>query len=125
MEAFKILLKPTENQALDESSWSGVLPTLIFAFLGVLMLVVLSYRPAADLNGVGMVFPFTMSEEQILAQVGAAGGRVTRFGGFGHMAVVVSDDGAQPNAKDYGAMFTLSPLIVSACFDSGEATNAF
>ncbi|MBX2830315.1 MAG: hypothetical protein KTR23_03910 [Rhodospirillales bacterium] len=72
-----------------------------------------------------MVFPFSMSEEEILVQVGAAGGRVARFGGFGHMAVVVRDDGVVPKATDFGAIFSLSPLVLSACFSLDETKNAF
>ena len=72
-----------------------------------------------------MVFPFSMSEEEILERVGASGGRVARFGGFGQMAVVVRDDGAVPEASDFGALFALSPLVASACFDAEEDNTAF
>lgn len=125
MEAFKTLPKSRANLRVDEDGWTGILPTMAFALFGVLLLVVLSYRPTSNMTGVGMVFPFAMSEDEILTQVIAAGGRVVRFGGFGHMAVVANDNGMVPEAKDYGALFSLSPLIASACFDSGEATNAF
>ena len=117
MEAFKTLPKSGANPQLQENGWSGILPTMAFAVCGVLLLMVLSYRPTSDFTGVGMVFPFSMSEDEILSHVGAVGGRVARFGGFGHMAVVINDDGTVPKAEDYGALFTLSPLIVSACFD--------
>ncbi|WP_114098028.1 MULTISPECIES: hypothetical protein [Thalassospira] len=98
---------------------------MMFALAGVLLLVLLSYRPSDGMAGVGMVFPLSLSEDEILSQVGAAGGRVVRFGGFGHMAVVVRDDGMVPKADDFGAMFALSPLVASVCFDSGETSNPF
>jgi hypothetical protein len=125
VEAFKTLTKNAEYQPVEESNWQGVLPTMMFAIAGIMLLLFLSYRPVVDMKGVGMVFPFSMSEEEILNRVGAAGGRVLRFGGFGHMAVVIKDDGSQPEADDFGALFTLSPLIASACFEAGETNNAF
>ncbi|MEQ8286680.1 hypothetical protein [Thalassospira sp.] len=119
-------LQITEHDlTMDGHGWQGIFPTMAFALLGVFLLLVLSYRPTEDLTGVGMVFPFSMSEDEILMQVGAAGGRVARFGGFGHMAVVVRDDGEMAEASDFGAMFALSPLILSACFDTDETNNAF
>jgi len=108
-----------------DADWKGIGPAVAFAVLGVLLLLVLSYRPVETGDGVGMVFPFSMSEEEILLQVGAAGGRVARFGGFGHMAVVVRDDGIAPKSADFGAIFSLSPLVLSACFDADETKNAF
>lgn len=125
MEALKKLQVADRNMAVDTDGWQGILPTMAFAILGVLLLLVLSFRPTEDLTGVGMVFPFSMSEDEILMQVSAAGGRVARFGGFGHMAVVIRDDGEVPEAADFGAIFTLSPLILSACFDMDETNNAF
>lgn len=112
-------------QLVEEDGWSGIVPTILFAIAGVMLLVVLSYRPSDSLPGVGMVFPFSMSEEEILERVGASGGRVARFGGFGQMAVVVRDDGAVPEASDFGALFALSPLVASACFDAEEDNTAF
>lgn len=118
-----------QNLVADDAGWKGIGPTITFAVLGVFLLLILSYRPAetgvGPEAGVGMVFPFSMSEEEILIQVGAAGGRVARFGGFGHMAVVVRDDGIVPQAADFGAIFSLSPLVLSACFDSDKTINAF
>ena len=125
MEAFQKELEPGVIPAVEEDGWRGIVPTMLFAIAGVMLLVVLSYRPSDALTGVGMVFPFAMSEEEILERVGASGGRVARFGGFGHMAVVVRDDGAVPEADDFGALFTLSPLVASACFDADEDTKAF
>ncbi|WP_033068295.1 hypothetical protein [Thalassospira australica] len=98
---------------------------MFFAVFGVLLLVVLSYRPVSEMGSAGMVFPFSMTEDDILQQVGAAGGRVVRFGGFGHLAVVVNDDGSMPEADAMGALFALSPLITSACFDADDVNNAF
>ncbi|MDG4717803.1 MULTISPECIES: hypothetical protein [Thalassospira] len=125
MEAFKNFHKTSAIQPDDENGWAGIVPTIAFAVCGVVLLVLMSYRPVHDMTGVGMVFPFSLSEDEILVQVGAAGGRVVRFGGFGHMAVVVRDDGMVPQSDDFGALFTLSPLIASACFDLGETKNAF
>jgi hypothetical protein len=125
LEAFKTLHKTKTIQPDDESGWAGIVPTVAFALCGIVLLVLMSYRPSPDMAGVGMVFPFSLSEDEILAQVGAAGGRVGRFGGFGLMAVVVRDDDRMPQADDFGAIFTLSPLVASACFDLGETNNAF
>ena len=125
MEAFRSQHHAREIEPVVDQGWSGIVPAGLFALCGVVLLVLLSYRPADDMTGVGMVFPLSLSEDDILAQVGASGGRVVRFGGFGHIAVVVRDDGAVPQAEDFGAMFTLSPLIASACFESGDTNNAF
>ncbi|MBC05671.1 hypothetical protein [Thalassospira sp.] len=125
MEAFQKTPEATRILAIDDDGWRGIVPTMLFAFVGVMLLVVLSYRPSDAMSGVGMVFPFDMSEQEILERVGASGGRVARFGGFGHMAVVVRDDGTLPEAGDFGALFTLSPLIASACFDADAPKNAF
>ncbi len=125
MEAFRKAPETSTNYAVEEDGWRGIVPTILFAIVGVTLLVVLSYRPSDAMQGVGMVFPFTMTEQEILEQVGEAGGRVARFGGFGRMAVVVRDDGAVPEAEDFGALFAMSPLITSACFDAGAAKNAF
>jgi hypothetical protein len=111
--------------AEQQDGWHGIVPTMIFACLGVILLVVLSYRPSDVLPGVGMVFPFDMSETEILERVGASGGRVARFGGFGHMAVVINDDGSIPEAETFGALFALSPLIASACFDVDSTKSVF
>jgi hypothetical protein len=125
LEAFQKDIEASAIQSVEEDGWRGIVPTILFAIAGVMLLVILSYRPSDALTGVGMVFPFAMSEEEILERVGASGGRVARFGGFGHMAVVVRDDGAVPEAADFGALFTLSPLVASACFDAEEDNKAF
>ena len=125
MEVFKKSQFTEKSLVADDAGWKGLGPAMAFAVFGVLVLLVLSYRPAETGAGVGMVFPFSLSEEEILLQVGAAGGRVARFGGFGHMAVVVRDDGVVPQAADFGAIFSLSPLVLSACFDADETKNAF
>lgn len=109
----------------EDDGWQGLGPTVLFVAAGVILLVLLSYRPAVDARAVGMVFSPSMSEEDIIARVGMAGGRVARFGGFGHMAIVYRDDGAVPRASEFGAWFTLSPLIVSACFDSEQTGRTF
>ncbi|WP_286791678.1 hypothetical protein [Thalassospira sp. UBA4513] len=125
MELFQKHTEVTPRLSSEEDGWRGIVPTGLFAFAGLVLLVILSYRPSEALQGVGMVFPFDMTEAEILERVGASGGRVTRFGGFGHMAVVVHDDGVVPEADDFGALFTLSPLIASVCFDADASKNAF
>lgn len=125
MARFPKVTGTSESETVVDDGWRGIMPTIVFAFAGVLILVFLSYRPSDAVAGVGMVFPLSMSETEILERVGTFGGRVTRFGGFGHMAVVVRDDGMMPKAGDFGALFSLSPLIVSACFDAETTSGAF
>jgi len=125
LETLKFAPQPRAYQATEDGGWQGLIATMFFAVFGVLLLVVLSYRPVSEMGSAGMVFPFSMTEDDILQQVGAAGGRVVRFGGFGHLAVVVNDDGSMPEADAMGALFALSPLITSACFDADDVNNAF
>ncbi|WP_417829615.1 hypothetical protein [Thalassospira sp.] len=125
MDLFRKVAGTSRTVVVEDDGWRGILPAIVFAFAGVLFLVFLSYRPSDTVAGVGMVFPLSMSETEILEQVGAFDGRVTRFGGFGHMAVVVRDDGMMPKAGDFGALFSLSPLIVSVCFDAETTSGAF
>ncbi len=125
MSAFKAHQYKEIAQTADKDGWQGFWPTMLFALMGVIALVVLSYRPPTNGEGVGMVFPLSMSEDEILAQVGAAGGRVARFGGFGHMAVVFRDDGKTAEADQFGALFTLSPLVLSACFETDDTPEQF
>ncbi len=125
MSAFKAHQYKEIAQTADEDGWQGFWPTMLFALMGVIALVVLSYRPPTNGEGVGMVFPLSMSEDEILAQVGAAGGRVARFGGFGHMAVVFRDDGKTAEADQFGALFTLSPMVLSACFETDDTPEQF
>lgn len=109
----------------ETDSWRGVWPVVLFSVLGVLCLCIATYRVPDDTRLVGMVFPFGWSEDQILKRVASSGGRVLRFGGFGHMAVVARDDGAPPRPEDFGAWFAMSPLVSSICAQPIEKPVAF
>ncbi|MCC9620493.1 hypothetical protein LPB41_02215 [Thalassospira sp. MA62] len=119
------LVQDDAYEIAHQDGWQGIVPTFLFAVAGVVLLIFLSYQPAAHDKSVGMVFPFSMTETEIMTRVAANDGRVVRFGGFGHMAVVVRDDGQIPNPSDFGAWFAVSPIIVSSCFDRANATNSF
>lgn len=125
MDCLRKVTGASTAEIVENDGWRGIIPTIVFALAGVLLLVLLSYRPSDEIAGVGMVFPLSMSETEILERVGTFGGRVTRFGGFGHMAVIVRDDGMMPKAEDFGALFSLSPLIASTCVDVDMTNSAF
>ncbi|WP_417811511.1 hypothetical protein [Thalassospira alkalitolerans] len=116
-------IQHTKKENVDH--WRGIIPVGIFAIIGTVMLVVLTYRPLVGAREVGMIFPLAMSETEILNHVGSNGGRVLRFGGFGHLAVVARDDGLVPEAKDFDALFALAPIILSVCAFADSDVNSF
>lgn len=109
----------------SHDDWRGIVPTGMFAIAGVLVLIVLTYQPQADVREVGMMFPLSMTEEDILSRVGTNGGRVVRFGRFGNIAVVIRDDGMVPKADDFGALFSLNPFVLSVCTLADGEQNIF
>ena len=120
-------LENMKKEILAESGdhWRGIVPAGFFAIAGVIMLIVMTYQPVGDAREVGMMFPFSMSEDEILTRVGANGGRVVRFGGLGNIAVVIRDDGTAPEAVDFGALFSLNPIVLSVCALADDDLNIF
>jgi len=100
-----------------------VIPAAILAAACLLVLAAASLRPLPGQDQVGVVFPPSLDDAQVLARVAEAGARLVRPGAWPFIAVVAVD-GPHTLARleDLGALFTVNPLVLGACLARPTAT---
>ncbi|HBC06797.1 MAG TPA: hypothetical protein DC046_04350 [Rhodospirillaceae bacterium] len=93
-----------------------LLPTAMLVGFCILWLAIAALRPQSGQSQIGVVFPPSLTETEILARIADAGGRLVREGAWPFIAVVALDTPETlTRLGSQGALFTVNPLALGSC----------